>query len=187
MPKNLRPILELSLRVVGQAVRLAATGAKRGVSALVKAIGDRRRESRRTETDPGLWQPSVPAQEPVASPASGPESPVVSATPSAGPAPPPAESLQAPASPPHVSAEPTLVTESADVGAEEGAGPELHVAEPWKGYADMKASEVASRLAEATPEDVAVVQLYETAHQSRKTVLAAAERRLKRVEPGPAA
>ncbi len=185
MPKNLRPILELSLRVVGQAVRLAAVGAKRGVSALVKVIGDRRRGSLRTDTDQAPPEAYVPAPEPVTSPTSRPEPPAVSADASAAPPAASADSPEAPASPAHVSEEPTLVTASADAGAEEGAGPELHVAEPWEGYAQMTASDVAARLNEATAEEVAVVQLYETAHRGRKTVLAAAERRLKRVGPDP--
>jgi hypothetical protein len=48
--------------------------------------------------------------------------------------------------PAHVSEEPELVAESADRGSEEGAGAELHVDEPWSGYARMTAADIRSRL-----------------------------------------
>ena len=38
-------------------------------------------------------------------------------------------------------------------------------------------------LEDASPEEVAVVQLYEATHRGRKTVLAAAERRLNALSP----
>lgn len=81
--------------------------------------------------------------------------------------------------PEHVSEEPVLVEEFADAGAEDGAGPEITVAEPWPAYGSMKANEVIARLEEAAPAEVAVARLYEQANRGRKTVLAAADRRLK--------
>lgn len=80
----------------------------------------------------------------------------------------------------HVSEEPRLVASFADAGAEEGAGATAHVAEPWKGYAHMTATEVIARLADASREELAAVQLYERAHRARATVLAAADRQLRR-------
>jgi hypothetical protein len=44
----------------------------------------------------------------------------------------------------------------------------------------MNAHEVIHRLSGASPEEAAVVELYERQHGTRKTVLAAAERRLRR-------
>jgi hypothetical protein len=79
-----------------------------------------------------------------------------------------------PDEPAHVSEEPVVVAEVADPGAEDGAGAQVRVAEPWEGYRQMKAADVIDRLAAATPEEVAVVQLYETMHRRRKTVLEAA-------------
>jgi hypothetical protein len=84
--------------------------------------------------------------------------------------------------PDHVSEEPVLVEEFADPGAENGAGPEIEVAEPWPSYGTMKADEVIARLEDTTPAAVAVARLYEQANRRRKTVLAAADRRLKALD-----
>ena len=81
--------------------------------------------------------------------------------------------------PPHVSEEQELVLESADPGAEEGAGAAVSVREPWEGYARMNARTVISRLAQATKAELAAVELYERAHRGRRTVLEAAERELR--------
>ena len=72
-----------------------------------------------------------------------------------------------------------LAAEFAEEGAEDGAGPEVHVAEPWKGYGDMKVGEVTDRLASATPTELAAVQLYEGSHRKRRTVLRDVEHRLR--------
>jgi hypothetical protein len=90
------------------------------------------------------------------------------------------------ASPPRrVSEEVQFVEAFAEPGAEEGAGAEVHVREPWNGYARMTANEVIARLAEASREEVAAVMLYERAHRRRQTVLAAAERQLRLAMVGP--
>jgi hypothetical protein len=81
--------------------------------------------------------------------------------------------------PDHVDEEVVLVAEVAEEGAEEGAGPELHVDEPWDAYDEMTAPEIRDRLAAADPVLAAAVNLYETTHKSRRTVLEAAERALK--------
>jgi hypothetical protein len=44
--------------------------------------------------------------------------------------------------PDHVDEEVVLVAEVAEEGAEDGAGPELHIDEPWEGYDRMAAVEV---------------------------------------------
>jgi hypothetical protein len=79
-----------------------------------------------------------------------------------------------PEEPEHVSEEPVVVAEVADQGAEESPGPQISVDEPWEGYRRMKAADVIDRLAVASPEEIAVVQLYESTHKRRKTVLEAA-------------
>jgi len=87
--------------------------------------------------------------------------------------------------PVHVSEEPELVQESAEPGAEDGAGATVTVLEPWNGYSHMNAREVIARARQANRAELAAVRLYETRHRSRQTVLAAVDRQLK-VGGGPA-
>ncbi|MGZ4331477.1 MAG: hypothetical protein ACXVXL_26175 [Solirubrobacteraceae bacterium] len=94
-------------------------------------------------------------------------------------APPPEPEPEPPAEPVHVSREPELVQEVAEPGAEDGAGAAVTVGEPWPGYARMTAKQVIERLADATPAELAAVQLYESINRDRQTVRAAAERNLK--------
>jgi hypothetical protein len=82
--------------------------------------------------------------------------------------------------PRHVSEEPTLVEEFAEPGAEDGAGASITVEEPWSGYDQMTAKDVAARLVAVTPAELAAVQLYETTHKQRETVLSAVERELRK-------
>lgn len=86
-----------------------------------------------------------------------------------------------------MSEEPELVQEFAETGAEGGAGPELHVREPWKGYRDMSAREVKARLAEAPTAELAAIELYETSHRGRPTILDAVARELRSRPQGQAA
>jgi hypothetical protein len=80
---------------------------------------------------------------------------------------------------PHIEEEePELVATLAEAGAEDGAGPEVDVAEPWEGYRGMTAAVLVERLEHATAEEAAAVQLYEGLNQNRRTVLDAASRRL---------
>jgi hypothetical protein len=81
--------------------------------------------------------------------------------------------------PDHVDEEPVLVAESAEEGAEEGAGPELHVDPPWDGYDRMTAADIRDRLSAASATEAAAVELYEATHKGRRTVLDAAERALR--------
>ncbi|MBV9193512.1 MAG: hypothetical protein JO168_05160 [Solirubrobacterales bacterium] len=78
-----------------------------------------------------------------------------------------------------MSAEPELVREEAEPGAEEGAGASVTVAPPWDGYAKMGARQVIARLEEADAAQLAAIQLYESSHRRRQTVLQAVERRLR--------
>jgi hypothetical protein len=87
--------------------------------------------------------------------------------------------------PTHVSEEPELVEEFAEPGAEDGAGAEVTVSEPWTGYRRMTAHEVVDRLSGATPAELAAVHLYERAHRGRETVLTAVERQLQQATGGP--
>ena len=53
---------------------------------------------------------------------------------------------------------------------------EVHVAEPWEGYAALSAAEVVDRLADADETVLAAVRLYEGANEGREAVLHATER-----------
>lgn len=81
--------------------------------------------------------------------------------------------------PVHVSEEPVLVEELAEPGAEQGAGPEVHVDPPWDGYERMNAKQVIDRLAAADPAALAAVQLYEGTNRRRQTVMNAVRRELR--------
>ena len=81
--------------------------------------------------------------------------------------------------PDHVDEEVVLVAAVAEEGAEDGAGAELTVEAPWDSYDQMTAAEIRDRLAAADPVVAAAVNLYETTHKSRRTVIDAAERALK--------
>ena len=102
------------------------------------------------------------------------------------PAPPPRPVADSPPAvpdeliPDHVDEEVVLVAEVAEEGAEDGAGPELHIDEPWDGYDQMTAPQINDRLAAATAEMAAAVELYESTRKSRRTVLDAAGRALRR-------
>jgi hypothetical protein len=76
-----------------------------------------------------------------------------------------------------------LVGEYAEPGAEDGAGAQIQIEPPWEGYDAMAAQAVVTRLQQASPEELAVVELYERMHKARRTVLAAAERRLRELNP----
>jgi hypothetical protein len=87
--------------------------------------------------------------------------------------------------PVHVSEQPELVEERAEPGAEDGAGAQVTVSEPWTGYRRMTAREVVDRLSDATPAELAAVQLYERAHRERETVLTAVKRQFQHATGGP--
>lgn len=73
-----------------------------------------------------------------------------------------------------------VVASVADPGAEGGAGAEVHVDPPWRGYAKMRAADVIDRLSAEPEAAVSVVLLYERAHRRRRTVLDAAQQELER-------
>ena len=105
------------------------------------------------------------------------------------PAPPPAREPTPPPSPEpvpepaHVSSEPELVEAFSEPGAEDGAGAQVRVAEPWPGYRHLKARDVVARLPTATREELAAVELFELAGANRKSVVVAAQRALKQASP----
>lgn len=88
------------------------------------------------------------------------------------------EPLQPAAS--HVSEEPVLVEQVAEAGAEDGAGAQVTVQEPWVGFQLMTAADLIDRLTSATLAELAAVELYELSHRRRQTVLSAVEVELQR-------
>jgi hypothetical protein len=88
--------------------------------------------------------------------------------------------------PAHVSEEPVLVEEFAEAGVENGAGPELHIHEPWTGYQKMSARDITARLAGASAAELAAVKLYESSNRGRQTILAAVARHLRSQPNGEA-
>jgi hypothetical protein len=131
------------------------------------------------ETRPTEWEPR-PSRAPSGNGRAG-ETPVAAPQPEPPPpvaTEPPAEP-EAPPEPAHVSEEPELVAEVAEEGAEEGAGAEITIDEPWPGYDRMKAADIADRLLAEGTEVAATVSLYESARKGRTSVLEAASRSLR--------
>jgi hypothetical protein len=81
--------------------------------------------------------------------------------------------------PDHVDEEPVLVAEAAEAGAEDGAGAELHVDAPWDGYDRMTAAGIRDRLTSASAAEAGAVELYESTHKNRRSVMDAAARALR--------
>jgi hypothetical protein len=91
-----------------------------------------------------------------------------------------------PPEPAHVDEGAGVVAEFAERGAEEGAGAQVELAEPWEGYDRMQADDVIARLDESSIETLAAVALYERGRDGRTSVLEEAERLLRRRSaPGP--
>jgi hypothetical protein len=169
-------VLQAVEGVAGRAAigALQAAGAiRRGDSA---STGEQARRPSRSEENAAAQAPStVESAPPAAGPARGRSepAPIVSA--------PEPEDVERPIAPEpvHVSEEPELVREEAEPGAEDGAGATVNIHPPWDGYEHMGARQVIDRLGDASPAELAAVQLYESSNRSRQTVLEAVERRLK--------
>jgi len=86
--------------------------------------------------------------------------------------------------PEHVSEEPELVSEVAEPGAEDGAGAQMRVDEPWPGFRELTADQIIERLEASSPEELAVIELYERSNRQRRSVISAVERELKRAAAG---
>jgi hypothetical protein len=155
---------ELPLTVVRVPLVLAGGIAKRasgvavGAVRAVQGVGGRREEPEPIVVPEPEVEPVVTAEPPVTA------VPVVETEPVPEP----------PLEPDHVSEEPELVAEVAEVGAEDGAGAEVSVDPPWDGYDGMTADEIRARLAEESSEAAATVSLYEASRKGRRSVLEAA-------------
>jgi hypothetical protein len=171
-------IAELSLEAARQAGSLAVSVAR----TLAEPVLGRRSDDANGWTR--NWEP--PSSRPVGEPPPPPATPrrPPATTPAATPARPPRAAAGprpvpvAEPEPEHVDRDAVVVAEFADAGAEDGAGAQVRVDEPWDGYSQMKAKDVTAQLATADPAMLAVVRLYETSNRNRRTVLAEIDRRL---------
>ncbi|MGZ6617198.1 MAG: hypothetical protein ACXVFQ_22590 [Solirubrobacteraceae bacterium] len=118
-----------------------------------------------------------PVAEPIRAPAAAPEP-----EPKAELEPEPRAELEP--EPAHVSEGLELVAEIAEPGAEDGAGASVTVDEPWQGFALLNAKDIVDRLARAGLAELAAIQLYESTHKQRETVLSAVTRELRKQSPG---
>lgn len=189
-------LLTIPLRVGFEATRTAVTISIRLTGAAIHLL----RPAERSKSSAGPpSSPRTAAPPPPAPPRARPESrtngqPEPPARPRAAAQPPPT-----PVTPPQgqpdrplstsedavktIDDEDEVVAEYAEAGAEEGAGAQLDVEEPWQGYADMNAEAVIARIGEADAATLAIVELFEHSHKKRQTVLAAAEKRLRALSP----
>jgi len=174
-------LITLPLRISIAATRLvlevaggAAEGAVRTAHQLTGSGDTQRAEAKPRQPDAGA-KPRQPDEEPLVRP----ELAVPDAGVRAEAPPRPRRASQAPREPRHVSEEPELVEEVAEPGAQDGAGAEVRVEEPWEGYRRMSAKEVIARLGNASTAELTAVGLYENGNQGRQTVLSAVERGLR--------
>jgi hypothetical protein len=184
-------LITLPVRVGVRATRLWFRAVEEAISVTAAATGramelvTRRSGSGRSPQAPEARQPLRDVD--VAQRGEKPEA-ARPAQPGARPRPAPPSARAAVASPPpprppepvHVSAEPTLVEEFAEPGAEDGVGAQVRVEPPWDGYERMTAKQVMSRLASASSAELAAVQLYELSHRGRQTIVNAVERELRK-------
>jgi hypothetical protein len=77
--------------------------------------------------------------------------------------------------------DPVPVAEFGGEGAETAAGAQIHIDEPWGGYDGMTAAQIQKRLTKANRAVVAAVSLYEGSGRGRRSVIGAADRRLRQL------
>jgi hypothetical protein len=202
-------LITLPLRLSARAASLALRGAEGAVNQATtiagRVIGAAGRDSTERPAPDSTERPTPDSTErPVPESRRDPRAPASAATTATEPAasaaqasapeaatapeipdipPPPAEDpyAETPPEPAHVSEEPSLVEAFAEPGAEDGAGAEITVEEPWPGYRELSAQDVIDRVEAAGSAELAAVSLYESLHQHRKTVLEAVERKLDRL------
>jgi hypothetical protein len=171
-------MLDRALSVTRQAAELAAKHATALAGRALELVGEVRRrvQGDDAETSRRVAAAAARAEDLAAAPTPPRQEPRRFER--AAPVPAPAEPVPTPAEPVHIEVEEELVGQFAEQGAEDGAGAEISVVEPWAGYASMNASAVVDRLAAASPAQLAVVELYENGHKARKSILAEVQRRL---------
>lgn len=178
-------VVRFSLRLAGRAVGFGDSGSNG--SSPTSTTADRTAEPSRSPAETGDARDGEGRSPAPASP----PAPATKASAATEPTQPSAASDRAepsPISPSEEAAktiddEPVVVAEFAEPGAEDGAGAEVDVDEPWPGYSGMAADAVVDRLTQLDAPQLAVVELYERSHKNRETVLDAAERRLRSLTP----
>lgn len=129
---------------------------------------------------PSVEYPPAPPRPPAKAPPPAPEAvsppPPVAPARAAGPA--------VPVVPPspgakQVDDEPIPVAEFGEEEADSPVGAEVQVEAPWDGYDGMTAVEVQGAIAAAERETVAAVALYEQSRRARRSVIRAADKRLR--------
>jgi hypothetical protein len=177
-------VAERAMSVTGLAIQIVSPGRSSDLERDVAPVAAPRAEPAAPPAAPAAPPSAAPAAPPSAGPAAPPATPraAAPATPLAAPPAVPLDALtQAPA---HVSEEPELVAESAEPGAEEGAGAGITVVEPWAGYGRLTAKDVIDRARTASVAELAAMRLYEARHRARQTVLAAVDRQLRLADGG---
>jgi hypothetical protein len=177
-------VAERAMSVTGLAIQIVSPGRSSDLERDVAPVAAPRAEPAAPPAAPAAPPSAAPAAPPSAAPAAPPATPraAAPATPLAAPPAVPLDALtQAPA---HVSEEPELVAESAEPGAEEGAGAGITVVEPWAGYGRLTAKDVIDRARTASVAELAAMRLYEARHRARQTVLAAVDRQLRLADGG---
>jgi hypothetical protein len=81
-----------------------------------------------------------------------------------------------------VSRESVLVEEVAEPGAQDGAGAQVRVDEPWDGYDQLQAPDIINRLSSASTAELAAVELYELSGRQRQSILEAVQQELRRTQ-----
>jgi hypothetical protein len=163
------PVIGVAATLVRQPIRLARF-AVQAVETVVRTLADQASPAPPPAPPPPRKAPPAPARR----------------RPRSAEAPPAPASPVVPSEAKVVDDEPVLVEESAEPGAEDAAGPEIHIDEPFAGYSLLKAADVIGRVRAATGEEAAAINLYESLNKKRATVLQAAELRLAELQPGPA-
>jgi hypothetical protein len=174
------------LRVVGRAITFGLSAGERLIDAAMRRSGGAAGAADRAEASSGAAAAPPPSgDEPVPAATPRPTSMApVPPTPPAAPEAPTVAAVPAP-TPTHVSRDVRHVEAFADPGAEDGVGAAVRIEEPWRGYGHMTANDIIARLTSASREELAAVALYERTHRDRRTVLAAAERELRRATAAP--
>jgi hypothetical protein len=169
-------LMRLLSKAAGLAADLARTSQQLAEAAASAIMGRaRERASRPVPGSPPRTPPAPPS--PAPSPPRPPRADGGGAPPRPAAPPPPADPA-----PVDVVPEPTR-GQAARIRAEQreaeqtddSPGPEIHISEPWSGYASMNAPEIIDRLGTSDEAVKAVVLLYERSHRARKTVLRAAQ------------
>jgi hypothetical protein len=189
-------LILLPLRLGTRAVELSLRGATEVLERLAGLAGVRSSPeappSAPTDTQPAGQPPGEPAgepadeaaperaDEPAREPADEPDSQPADDEPLIDRGEPVDYDSPTPVEPEHVDTGEVLVETVAEEGAQDGAGAQIRIAEPWDGYRELRAADVVARARTATPEELAAVELFELAGRKRQTVISAVQRELKR-------